>query len=110
MWEVLSAITMMGWNLPMVMSALQSTTCPIPQGFAHQPAIFANSQMKDQPHPGAAGNICYMCIEMAHFLNHCPILLEYIQLCKADRNAQNMVMLDNGDPIPSDLTTFPWAT
>src|SRR5882724_3688875 len=50
-----------------------------------------------------------MCNEMARFLNHCPILLEYIHLGKAARNPQNMVMLSNGDPIPSNLTNCPWA-
>jgi len=43
-------------------------------------------------------------------MNNSPILLEYSQLRKAARNVQNMVMLVNGDPIPSDLTNHPWAT
>jgi len=51
---------------------------------------------------GAAGNKCYMCQESAHFLNHCPVLLEYIRAGKVIRNAQNMVMLSSGDPISSD--------
>jgi len=64
----------------------------------------------DCPHPGAAGNSCFMCNEMAHFLNYCPVLLEYIWLGKASRNTQNnMVMLGNGDPIPSNLEKCPWV-
>src|SRR5882672_963193 len=51
-----------------------------------------------------------MCQELAHFLNHCLVLLEYIWAGKVIRNAQNMVMLSSGDPIPSDLTNCPWAT
>src|SRR5882672_409914 len=50
-----------------------------------------------------------MCQESAHFLNHCPILLEYIQARKVIRNVQNMVMLSSGDPIPSNPTNRPWA-
>jgi len=42
-------------------------------------------------------------------LNHCPVLLEYIQLGKATRNPQNMVILSNGDHIPSDPENHPWA-
>src|SRR5882724_13401716 len=81
-----------------------------PQEFSHQLASFPNSQRMVCPCPGAAGNSCFMCNEMAHFLNHCPVLLEYIQLRKASRNTQNnMVMLGNGDPIPSDPENCPWA-
>jgi len=59
----------------------------------------------------AAGNSCFMCNEMAHFLNHCPVLLEYIWLRKAARNTQNnMVMMGNGDPIPSDPANHLWVT
>jgi len=48
--------------------------------------------------------------ETAHFLNYCPVILEYIQLGKASRNTQNnMVMLGNGDPIPFDPANRPWA-
>ena len=102
---------MMGQNLQKVMSALQSNSCPRPQGYAHQPAGFPSSQRMDLPHPGAAGNSCFMCNEMAHFLNHCLVLLEYIQLGKALRNTQNnMVMLGNGDPIPSNPENHPWVT
>jgi len=44
------------------------------------------------------------------FLNHCPVLLEYIQLGKAVRNTQNsMVMLGNGNPIPSDPANHPMS-
>src|SRR5882724_8139644 len=111
MLEVLNAIAMMGQNLQKVMSASQSNSRPRPQGYAHQPAGFPSSQRMDHPHPGAAGNTCSMCNEMAHFLNYCLVLLEYIQLRKASRNTQNnMVMLGNGDPIPSDPANCPWVT
>jgi len=51
-----------------------------------------------------------MCNKMAHFLNYCPVLLEYIQLGKSSRNTQNnIVMLGNGDPIPSDPENHLWA-
>jgi len=110
MLEVLNAIAMIGQNLQKVMSALQSNSHPRPQGYAHQPASFPSSQRMDHPHPGAAGNSCFMCNEMAHFLNYCPVLLEYIWLGKASRNTQNnMVMVGNGDPIPSDLANCPWV-
>jgi len=100
--EVLNGIGMMGQNLQMIMSASQSNSHPGPQLFAYQLAAFPSSQRMDHPHPGAAGNSCFMCNEMALFLNHCPVLLEYIQLGKAVRNPQkSMVMLRNGDPIPS---------
>src|SRR5882724_7734666 len=108
--EVLSAIAMMGQNLQMVMSASQSNSLPGPQGFAHQLASFPVSQRMDHPRPGAAGNSCFMCNELAHFLNNCPVLMEYMRLRKAARNTQNnMVMLGNGDPIPSDPANRPWA-
>src|SRR5882724_11027723 len=108
--EVLNAIAMMGQNLQKVMTASQSNSCPGPQGYAHQLSGFPSSQRMDCPHPGAAGNSCFMCNEMAHFLNYCLVLLEYIQLIKASRNTQNnMVMLGNGDPIPSDPANCPWA-
>src|SRR5882724_9597183 len=108
--EVLNAIAMMKQNLQKVMSASQSNSCPRPQGYAHQPAGFPSSQRIDHPHPGASGNSCFMCNEMAHFLNYCPVLLEYIQLRKASRNTQNnMVMLENGDPVPSNPANHPWV-
>src|SRR5882724_10454961 len=108
--EVLNANAMMGQNLQKVMSALQSNSLPRPQGYAHQPASFPSSQRMDHPCPGAAGNSCFMCNEMAHFLNYCPVLLEYIQLGKALRNTQNnTVMLGNGDPIPSNPANCLWA-
>src|SRR5882724_10810430 len=83
--EVLSAIAMMGQNLQVVMSASQSNSQPGPQGFAHQSASFPISPRMDCPCPGAAGNSCFMCNEMAHFLNNCPVLMEYMQLGKAAR-------------------------
>src|SRR5882724_7875142 len=108
--EVLSAIAMMGQNLQMVMSAPQLNSRPGPQGFAHQSASFSISQRMDHPRPGVAGNSCFMCNEMAHFLNNCPVLMEYMWLRKAARNTQNnMVMLGNGDPIPSDPENHLWA-
>src|SRR5882724_7832212 len=108
--EVLNAIAMMGQNLQKVMTASQSNSCPGPQGYAHQPAGFPSSQRMDHPHPGAARNSCFMCNETAHFLNYCPVLLEYIRLGKASRNTQNnMVMLGNVDLIPSDPTNLLWA-
>src|SRR5882724_11539999 len=108
--EVLNAIAMMGQNLQKFMTASQSNSCPRPQGYAHQPASFPSSQRMDHPRPGAAGNSCFMCSEMAHFLNYCLVLLEYIRLRKASRNTQNnMVMLGNGDPIPSNPANCLWA-
>src|SRR5882724_11826618 len=108
--EVLSAIAMMGQNIQMVMSASQSNSWPGPQGFAHQSASFPVSQRMDRPRPGAAGNSCFMCNETAHFLKNCPVLMEYMQLGKTTRNTQNnMVMLGNRDPIPSDPANRPWA-
>src|SRR5882724_8801024 len=108
--EVLNAIAMMGQNLQKVMTALQSNSRPRPQGYVHQPAGFPRSQRMDCPHPGAAGNSCFMCNKMAHFLNYCLVLLEYIWLGKALRNTQNnMVMLANGDPIPSNPANHLWV-
>src|SRR5882724_12904340 len=111
MLEVLNAIAIMGQNLQKVMTVSQSNSRPGPQGYAHQLAGFPSSQRMDRPCPGAAGNSCFMCNETAHFLNYCPVLLEYIRLGKASRNTQNnMVMLGNGDPIPSDPANRLWAT
>src|SRR5882724_8353881 len=96
--EVLNAIAMMGQNLQKVMTESQSNSHPGPQGYAHQPASFPSSKRMDHPHPGAAGNSCFLCNKIAHFLHYCPVLLEYIQLRKASKNTQNiMVMLGNGD-------------
>src|SRR5882724_7615942 len=100
--KVLNAITMMGQNLQMAMTA-QMTSCPGPQSFQNVPAGQANFQRQDQPWPGTAGTRCYMYHEMAHFLSSCPILAEYTQLGKVSRNAQNLLMLGNGDPIPNHL-------
>src|SRR5882672_181426 len=108
--EVLNAITMMGQNLQMVISASQIGSRTGPQGFPSQLAGQSDFSRQDRPRPGAGGNKCYMCQESAHFLNHCPVLLEYIRAGKVIRNAQNMVMLSSGDPIPSDPTNCPWAT
>src|SRR5882724_6148016 len=109
--EVLNAIAMMGQNFQRVMTASQSNSRPGPQGYSHQSASFPSSQRMDCPCPGAAGNCCFMCNKMAHFLNYCPVLVEYIWLRKASRNTQNnMVMLGNGDPIPSDPENHPWVT
>src|SRR5882672_1193490 len=108
--EVLNAITMMGQNLQMVILASQIGSRTGPQGFPSQPVGQSNFSRQDRPRPGAGGNKCYMCQELAHFLNHCLVLLEYIWARKVIRNAQNMVMLSSGDPIPSDLTNCPWAT
>jgi len=69
------AIAMMGQNLQMVMSASQSTLTPYPR-ICTPSSQFPQLQRMDHPHPGAAGNSCFMCNEMAHFLNHCPVLLE----------------------------------
>src|SRR5882672_729103 len=107
--EVLNAITMMGQNLQIVLSASQMASRPGPQGFSSQPTGQSDFSRQDRPRPGAAGNRCYMCQELAHFLNHCPVLLEYIRARKVIRNVQNMVMLSSGDPIPSDPTNRPWA-
>src|SRR5882724_13517404 len=108
--EVLNAIAMMGQNLQQVMTASQSNSRPGPQGYVHQLASFPSSQRMDCPRPGAVGNSCFMCNETAHFLNYCPVLLACIQLRKASRNTQNnMVMLGNGDPIPSDPANHLWA-
>src|SRR5882724_4403160 len=108
--EVLNAIAMMGQNLQKVMTVSQSNSHPGPQGYVHQLASFPSSQRMYRPHPGAAGNSCFMCNEAAHSLNYCPVLLEYIRLGKASRNTQNnMAMLGNGDPIPSDPANCPWA-
>src|SRR5882724_1296888 len=108
--EVLNAIAMMGQNLQKVMTASQSNSRPGPQGYVHQWAGFPSSQRMDHPGPGAAGNSCFMCNETAHFLNNCPVLLEYIWFGKASRNTQNnMVMLGNGDPIPSNPENCQWA-
>src|SRR5882724_10394939 len=108
--EVLNAIAMMGQNLQKVMTVSQSNSRPGPQRYTHQLAGFPSSQRMDCPHPGAAGNSCFMCNEMAHFLNYCLVLLENTWLRKASRNTQNnMVMLGNGDPIPSDPANRPWA-
>src|SRR5882724_3884345 len=110
MLEVLNAIAMMGQNPQKVMTASQSNSRPRPQGYAHQLAGFPSSQRMDRPCPGATGNSCFMCNKMAHFLNYCLVLLEYIQLGKASRNTQNnMVMLGNGDPIPPNPANRPWA-
>src|SRR5882672_8127782 len=107
--EVLNAITMMGQNLQMVLSASQMASHPGPQGFPSQLAGQSDFSRQNRPRPGAAGNRCYMCQESAHFLNHCPVLLEYIRAGKVIRNAQNMVMLSSRDPIPSNPTNHPWA-
>jgi len=50
-----------------------------------------------------------MCNKSAHFLNNCLILLEYPQIDKATRNVQNMVILGNRKPIPSDMTNCLWV-
>src|SRR5882672_10798672 len=107
--EVLNAITMMGQNLQMVLSASQLGSRTGPQGFPSQPVGQSDFSRQDRPWLGAGGNKCYMCQESAHFLNHCPVLLEYIWAGKVIRNAQNMLMLSSGDPIPSDPTNCPWA-
>jgi len=106
--EVLNAITMMGQNLQMAMTA-QMTSHPGPQTFQNAPARQANFQRQDQPCPGTAGTQCYMCHETAHFLSSCPILAEYTQLRKVSRNMQNLLILGNGDPIPNDPMNHLWA-
>src|SRR5882724_3123993 len=50
-----------------------------------------------------------MCHKMAHFLSSCPILAEYTRLGKVSRNAQNLLVLGNSDPIPNDLMNHSWA-
>src|SRR5882724_3952581 len=50
-----------------------------------------------------------MCHETAHFLSGCPILAEYTRLGKVSRNAQNLLVLGNGDPIPNDPMNHSWA-
>jgi len=50
-----------------------------------------------------------MCYKTAHFLSSCLILDEYTQLGKVSRNAQNLLILGNGDPIPNDLMNCSWA-
>ena len=59
-----------------------------PQGFAQQLTVQAEPQRPDWPQSGAVGNRCSMCHESPHFLNSCPILLEYTKLGKVARNAQ----------------------
>src|SRR5882724_5169140 len=100
--KVLNAITVMGQNLQMAMTA-QMTFFPGPQTFQNGPAGKNDYQRQDQPQPGTAGTQCYMCHEMAHFLSSCPILAKYTQLGKVSRNVQNLLILGNGDPIPNDL-------
>src|SRR5882724_4971736 len=50
-----------------------------------------------------------MCHETAHFLSSCPILAEYTQLGKVSRNAQNLLVLGNGDDIPNNPMNRSWA-
>ena len=100
----------MGQNLQMGLTASQSGSHPIPQGYSHQLAGLPNSQRQDWPSPGAAGNSCYMCNETAHFLNSCPILLGYTWIGKAARNMQNKDMLGHREPILSYPTNHPWVT
>src|SRR5882724_10688301 len=106
--KVLNAITMMGQNLQMAMTA-QMTSCPGPQTFQNGPAGQNDYQRQDQPQLGKAGTWCYMCHEMAHFLSSCPILAKYARLGKVSRNTQNLLVLGNGDPIPNDQMNHLWA-
>src|SRR5882724_11060861 len=106
--EVLNVITMMGQNLQMAMTA-QMTSRTGPQTFQNGPAGKNDYQRQDRPRLGTAGTQCYMCHETAHFLRSCPILAEYTQLGKVSRNAQNLLILGNGDPIPNDLMNHSWA-
>ena len=50
-----------------------------------------------------------MCHKMAQFLSSCPILAEYTQLGKVSRNAQNLLILSNSDPILNDPMNHLWA-
>src|SRR5882724_9222729 len=106
--KVLNAITMMGQNLQMAMTA-QMTSRTGPQTFQNGPAGQNDYQRQDQPRLGTAGTHCYMCHETAHFLSSCPILAEYTQLGKFSRNMQNLLVLRNGDPIPNDPMNCSWA-
>jgi len=44
------------------------------------------------------------------FLEPLPCSVGIHPAWKAARNPQNMIMLGNGDPIPSDPSNHPWAT
>jgi len=37
------------------------------------------------------------------------VVPKYTQLGKVSRNAQNLLVLSNGDPIPNDLMNHSWA-
>jgi len=65
---------------------------------------------KDRPSLSkAAGNSASCAIDGSFSFTNCPVLLEYIWLGKAASNLQNMVMLGNVNPIPSDPENCPWA-
>src|SRR5882724_12285897 len=106
--EVLNAITVMGQNLQMAMTA-QMTSHTGPQTFQNGPAGKNDYQSQNRPQLGTAGTQCYMCHEMAHFLSSCPIMAEYTWLGKVSRNMQNLLILGNGDPIPNDPMNHLWA-
>src|SRR5882672_6975423 len=57
--EVLNAITMMGQNLQMVISASQIGSRTGPQGFPSQPVGQSGFSRQDRPRPGAGGKKCY---------------------------------------------------
>ena len=105
--ELLNAINMLGQNFQ---AALKSVMCPVQQNFpsGYFPSRLAKFPRQDCPRPGSAGNKCFVCHDISHFINQCNVLSQYITNRKLARGPNNMITLGTGEHLPPDPRNHPW--
>ena len=105
--ELLNVIDMLGQNFQ---AALKSVTHPVQQNFpsGYFPSGPADSLRQDCLRPGSAGNRCFVCHDISHFINQCNILTQYIASGKLARGPNNMITLRTGEHLPPDPCNHPW--
>ena len=98
--EPLNTINMLGQNFQ---AALKSVTHPVQQNFpsGYFPSGPANFPRQDRPRPGSAGNKCFICHNISHFINQCNILSQYTANGKLARGP-NPANPANPPPVESE--------
>ena len=98
---------MLGQNFQ---AALRSITHPVQQNFlsSYFPSRPAEFPRLDWLRPGSAGNKCFICHDVSHFINQCNVLSQYITNGKLARGPNNMITLGTGEHLPPNPHNCPW--
>ena len=105
--ELLNAINMLGQNFQAALKSIARLAQPnFPSRYF--PSGLAEFPRQDRPRPGSAGNKCFVCHDISHFINQCNILSQYIANGKLARGLNNMITLGTGERLPVDPRNRPW--